>query len=52
MSPQKNGNQERVREMLEDGLVPKVIAKKLGIAVTTVYVHKYRLSKRKKDEEE
>jgi len=50
MSPQKNGNQERVQELLAKGLKPKVIAKKLGIAVTTVYVHKHRLSKKGKEE--
>lgn len=40
-----NGNQERVRDLLAQGLSPKMIAKRLGIKPATVYVHIHRLKK-------
>ena len=46
----KNGNEAKVQELLAQGLKPKMIAKKLGIAVSTVYVHKHRASKKEKKE--
>ena len=46
----KNGNQAKVQELLAQGLKPKMIAKRLGISVSTVYVHMYRASKKGKEE--
>jgi transposase len=40
---QRNGNREKVRELTEQKLSAKVIAKRLGIAVSTVYVHQHKL---------
>jgi DNA-binding CsgD family transcriptional regulator len=43
MSGQRTGNRERVYEMTKQGISPKMIAKKLNIALNTVYVHQHHL---------
>lgn len=40
-----NGNRERVLQMSKDGKKPKLIAKELDIALSTVYVHLHHLRK-------
>jgi hypothetical protein len=45
-----NNNQARVQELLDQGLKPKMIAKRLGISVSTVYVHMHRASRKEKEE--
>lgn len=46
----KNGNEAKVQELLKQKMKPKMIAKRLGISVSTVYVHMHRASKKEKDE--
>lgn len=47
----RNGNEAKVQELLKQNMKPKMIAKRLGIADSTVYVHMHRASKKKgKDE--
>lgn len=43
MIGQRTGNRERVYEMTKQKISPKMIAKKLGISINTVYVHQHHL---------
>jgi DNA-binding CsgD family transcriptional regulator len=43
MIGKRTGNRERVYEMTMQNISPKMIAKKLGIALNTVYVHQHHL---------
>ena len=40
-----NGNRQRVLDLTKEGRKPKLIAKELGIALSTVYVHQHWLRK-------
>lgn len=52
MKYQHNGNQILVAEMTEQGMSATEIAKVLGIAPSTVYVHRHKARARKAKEQE
>jgi DNA-binding CsgD family transcriptional regulator len=43
----RNGNRARVKDLTEKGWTARQIARKLGIAVNTVYVHRHWIKRRK-----